>query len=85
MIIKHHVSYAIYVLSTQFRSKQMHAHWESCNQSVLWSMESEKIVLADTINVVTTIHTVSYDELFDWVNQLNLIHVVTNQRSEINT
>jgi len=28
MIIKHDVSQAFYVLSTQIMSQQMHAHWE---------------------------------------------------------
>jgi len=60
MIIKHDASQAFYVLSTQFRSQQMHAHWESCNKSSLWSMELEKAFLVDAI-VVTCCYHSSYN------------------------
>jgi len=36
-------------------------------------MKIDKIVLVDVI-VITTVHTMSRDVLFNLVNQLNLIH-----------
>ena len=46
------------MLSTYFISQQMHAHWESCNKSALWSMKSEKADLVDAI-IVTIVRIVS--------------------------